>query len=169
MSTVEAVQYSGELTSVQWRANIKYSGRLTLSTVEAVQYSEGLTLSTVEAVQYSEGLTSVQWRLFSTVESLHQYSTIILEGQFRKVSLFFFYELFRLCMNVQFMSPSMVNVHHEVSHSVPNLNVDPIFLSRRSNLGTSDYRVELRHFCKRVSCQYEHLESVGVGNVKMQA
>ena len=46
LSTVEVVQYSGGLTSVQWRANI----------------------STVEAVQYSGGLTSVQWRLCSTVE-----------------------------------------------------------------------------------------------------
>ena len=34
-STVKAVQYSGGLTSVLWRANI--------STVEVVQYSEGLT------------------------------------------------------------------------------------------------------------------------------
>ena len=32
-STVEALQYSGELTSVPWRAN--------LSKVEAVQYSGG--------------------------------------------------------------------------------------------------------------------------------
>ena len=59
------------------------SGRLTLSTVEAVkysggliavrvegyhQYSEGLTLSTVEVAQYSGGCP-VQWRAkISTVE-----------------------------------------------------------------------------------------------------
>ena len=58
---MEVAQYGEELTSVQRRANI--------STVEVVQYSGRLTLSTVEAVQYSERLTSVQWRLFSTVES----------------------------------------------------------------------------------------------------
>ena len=28
---------------------------------------------------------------------------------------------------------------------------------------------ELRHVCKRISCLYEHLKSVGEGNVKIQA
>ena len=66
---MEAVQYSGELTSVQCRANIKYSGRLTLSTVEAVQYSGELTSVQWRAyIEYSGGC-SVQWRAYiSTVE-----------------------------------------------------------------------------------------------------
>ena len=49
--------------------------------------------------------------------------TIILKGQFRKVSLFVVYEFFRLCMDVQFMSRSMVNAHHEVIILNPTDNV----------------------------------------------
>ena len=47
LSTVEAVQYGGGLTSVQWRDNMIFVG---------------YNISTVEAVQYGGGLASVQWR-----------------------------------------------------------------------------------------------------------
>ncbi len=53
MSTVVDVQYSGGISSVQWRD----------------------TISTVEDIQYSGGISSVQWRdIISTVEGYHQYS-----------------------------------------------------------------------------------------------
>ena len=53
ISTMEGGhQYSGGISSVQWRDII----------------------SAVEGAKYSGGLSSVQWRMRSTVEGYHQYS-----------------------------------------------------------------------------------------------
>ena len=51
-STLEVVQYIGEITSVLWGDSFSTVGDI---------------FSTVEVVQYSGGIASVLWRLFSTV------------------------------------------------------------------------------------------------------
>ena len=60
-STVEAVQYSGGLTSVLWGVSI--------STVEVAKYGGGLTsVQWRDSIEYSGGC-SVRWRAnISTVE-----------------------------------------------------------------------------------------------------
>ena len=59
-STVEVVQYSGGITSVQWGiASVLWRVFSTLGGYH--QYMRGDNISTVEGIQYSGGIPSVQW------------------------------------------------------------------------------------------------------------
>ena len=59
-STVEVVQYSGGITSVQWG--------ISFSTVEGIQYIGGITsVHAGDNISTVGGIASVLWRVFSTV------------------------------------------------------------------------------------------------------